>query len=98
MFTGSFNTFCSLSLFQLVLLFITEALAGPPLVDVDPSIVEIYGPSGSSGCQNCFPASGFAMPAQVPNSLNNWWCPMDCEHAFMGFSYEVTACMLLQRP
>ncbi|KAH7888404.1 glycoside hydrolase superfamily [Phlebopus sp. FC_14] len=32
------------------------------------------------------------MPSSVPNSLDNWWCPMDTEYAFLGFSYEVTAC------
>lgn len=99
MFTGSFNTFRWLPLFQLVRLFVIGTLAGPLLVDVNPvdaAITEIDVLSGSSGCQNCFPALGFAMPGQVPNSLNSWWCSMDCEHAFMGFSYEVTACMLLQ--
>ncbi|KAL4070085.1 glycoside hydrolase family 17 protein [Scleroderma yunnanense] len=37
------------------------------------------------------------MPGNVPTSLNNWWCAMDCEHAFMGFSYEVTACQSLDQ-
>ncbi|KAF8135786.1 glycoside hydrolase superfamily [Boletus edulis] len=32
------------------------------------------------------------MPSTLPNSLDNWWCPMDGEYAFMGFSYEITAC------
>ncbi|KAG9316305.1 glycoside hydrolase family 17 protein [Chiua virens] len=32
------------------------------------------------------------MPSDVPESLDNWWCPMDTEYAFMGFSYEVTTC------
>ncbi|KAN0090824.1 glycoside hydrolase family 17 protein [Tylopilus felleus] len=32
------------------------------------------------------------MPSSIPDSLDNWWCPMDTEYAFMGFSYEVTAC------
>jgi exo-beta-1,3-glucanase (GH17 family) len=32
------------------------------------------------------------MPSSVPDSLDNWWCDMDTEYGFMGFSYEVTAC------
>ncbi|KAG8213636.1 glycoside hydrolase family 17 protein [Butyriboletus roseoflavus] len=32
------------------------------------------------------------MPSNIPDSLDNWWCSMDTEYAFMGFSYEVTAC------
>lgn len=42
--------------------------------------------------QNCFPALGFDMPSDVPDSLDDWWCNPDDEYAFMGFSYEVSAC------
>ncbi|KAF4598503.1 hypothetical protein EYR38_006907 [Pleurotus pulmonarius] len=41
---------------------------------------------------NCFPALGFKMPTSVPSSLTNWWCNPAKEYAFLGFSYEVTAC------
>ncbi|KAF9222678.1 hypothetical protein BS17DRAFT_796486 [Gyrodon lividus] len=41
---------------------------------------------------NCFPALGFQMPSSVPDSLDNWWCPMDTDYGFVGFSYEITAC------
>lgn len=41
---------------------------------------------------NCFPAIGFTMPSSVPSSLTNWWCDYDTEYAFVGFSYEITAC------
>ncbi|KAJ7284400.1 B-(1-6) glucan synthase [Mycena rebaudengoi] len=44
---------------------------------------------------NCFPALGFKMPASVPSSLTNWWCDTSTEYAFVGFSYEVTACQSL---
>ncbi|KAJ3516518.1 hypothetical protein NLJ89_g1076 [Agrocybe chaxingu] len=44
---------------------------------------------------DCFPALGFTMPTAVPSSTNNWWCNYDTEYAFMGFSYEVTACQSL---
>ncbi|KAJ8597505.1 glycoside hydrolase [Rhizopogon salebrosus TDB-379] len=32
------------------------------------------------------------MPSNVPSSTQSWWCPADTEYAFLGFSYEVTAC------
>ncbi|KAJ2934691.1 hypothetical protein H1R20_g2402, partial [Candolleomyces eurysporus] len=41
---------------------------------------------------NCFPAVGFKMPSSVPSSLNNWWCDYSTEYAFVGFSYEISAC------
>jgi hypothetical protein len=41
---------------------------------------------------NCFPALGFKMPSAVPSSSNNWWCDYSTEYAFVGFSYEITAC------
>lgn len=45
-----------------------------------------------STTSNCFPSLNFKMPSSVPNSLDNWWCPVNTEYAFMGFSYEITAC------
>ncbi|KAF5367137.1 hypothetical protein D9758_003870 [Tetrapyrgos nigripes] len=47
---------------------------------------------GDAAAQNCFPALGFKMPSAVPSSTNNWWCDQSTEYAFLGFSYEVTAC------
>jgi hypothetical protein len=44
----------------------------------------------------CFPALSFQMPSSVPDSLDNWWCPMDIEYGFVGFSYEITACSSLR--
>jgi hypothetical protein len=47
---------------------------------------------------NCFPAIGFKMPASVDEinhatgAMADWWCNYNTEYAFMGFSYEVTAC------
>ncbi|KAK0448915.1 glycoside hydrolase superfamily [Desarmillaria tabescens] len=32
------------------------------------------------------------MPSIPPSTTNNWWCDMNTEYAFVGFSYEVTAC------
>ncbi|KAI5989470.1 glycoside hydrolase superfamily [Pisolithus marmoratus] len=37
------------------------------------------------------------MPTRVPSSIDGWWCPVDCEHAFLGFSYEVTSCQSLSQ-
>ncbi|KAJ3929773.1 MAG: glycoside hydrolase superfamily [Lentinula lateritia] len=35
------------------------------------------------------------MPSTVPSSTDGWWCDMDTEYGFVGFSYEVTACQTL---
>ncbi|KAJ3841837.1 glycoside hydrolase superfamily [Lentinula raphanica] len=35
------------------------------------------------------------MPSTLPASTDEWWCPMDIEYGFVGFSYEVTACQSL---
>lgn len=50
--------------------------------------------SSSNSNSNCFPALGFKMPATVPSTTDNWWCDPSTEYAFLGFSYEVTACLL----
>lgn len=54
--------------------------------------------SSASTSSGCFPSLNFQMPSSVPDSLDNWWCPMDTEYAFMGFSYEVTACWSSSSP
>ncbi|RDX50087.1 glycoside hydrolase family 17 protein [Polyporus arcularius HHB13444] len=46
----------------------------------------------ASSASNCFPALGFQMPDEVPQDTNNWWCDASTEYAFLGFSYEVSAC------
>lgn len=40
----------------------------------------------------CFPALGFVMPPFLPLDNTHWWCDPSTEYAFVGFSYEVTAC------
>ena len=40
----------------------------------------------------CFPALGFTMPLDLPKDNTDWWCDPATEYAFVGFSYEVTAC------
>lgn len=46
----------------------------------------------TNSSSNCFPAIGFKTPSNVPRSLEGWWCDPDTEYAFVGFSYEITAC------
>lgn len=46
----------------------------------------------SSKTNTCFPAPGFQTPRNVPSSTDNWWCDPDSEYAFVGFSYEDSAC------
>jgi len=41
---------------------------------------------------SCFPALGFEMPWLLPQNNTHWWCDTKTEYAFVGFSYEVTAC------
>ncbi|KAH9176339.1 glycoside hydrolase superfamily [Lactarius sanguifluus] len=45
----------------------------------------------------CFPALGFTTPSDVPASTDGWWCDPVDEYAFLGFSYEVTACQSLSQ-
>lgn len=40
----------------------------------------------------CFPALGFEKPLVLPENNTHWWCDPTTEYAFVGFSYEVTAC------
>lgn len=59
-----------------------------PAVPVPSSV-----PPPSSGAgTHCFPAIGFRTPSQVPESTQGWWCDPAAEYAFLGFSYEVSAC------
>jgi exo-beta-1,3-glucanase (GH17 family) len=32
------------------------------------------------------------MPSSTPSNTDNWWCDPSTEYAFVGFSYEVSAC------
>ncbi|KAG2129837.1 glycoside hydrolase superfamily [Suillus bovinus] len=48
--------------------------------------------TSTNGGSSCFPSAGFVMPSSVPSSTNGWWCSPNTEYAFLGFSYEVSAC------
>ncbi|OJT09269.1 hypothetical protein TRAPUB_14266 [Trametes pubescens] len=45
----------------------------------------------------CFPSLGFSAPASLPVDNSLWWCDPATEYAFVGFSYEVTACQSRQQ-
>jgi len=61
---------------------------GSPLVT--PAVNNLK--SASVPLPHCFPALGFKKPSNVPSSVEGWWCDPATEYAFVGFSYEVTAC------
>jgi len=63
--------------------------------DEPPSQVKLSTHRKSDG--SCFPALGFQMPSEVPpdSDFSSWWCDPEDEYAFVGFSYEVTACRYL---
>lgn len=74
---------------------ITQATSIPTTSNSDDCSDEITSfPSvktaNSSG--SCFPALDFNMPSSVPSSLDGWWCSPTDEYAFLGFSYEISAC------
>lgn len=72
------------SLFLGLLLCASHSVLATPL----NSHVEPYRPHTTS----CFPALDFKMPDFVPQDSTDWWCNPSTEYAFVGFSYEVTAC------
>jgi hypothetical protein len=41
---------------------------------------------------SCYPALDFQKPLLLPRDNEQWWCDPSTEYAFLGFSYEVTAC------
>jgi len=60
-----------------------------------PSQIELSTHKKPDG--SCFPALGFKMPPEVPpdSEFSSWWCDPADKYAFVGFSYEVTACRCL---
>ena len=55
----------------------------------NPVTVNITAPKNAPFC---FPSLVFVMPLGLPADNTNWWCDPATEYAFLGFSYEVTAC------
>lgn len=71
----------------------SEPLSGVVAVSSAPPA-----PAPSNGStSSCFPSLGFTMPSSVPSSTDGWWCSPNTEYAFLGFSYEVTACQSLSQ-
>ncbi|KAI0305773.1 hypothetical protein B0F90DRAFT_1808931 [Multifurca ochricompacta] len=70
---------------------VTQSL--PPAA---PKPTSVPHPSSGPG-SHCFPAIGFETPSKVPASTEGWWCDPTSEFAFLGFSYEVTACQSLSQ-
>lgn len=68
-----------------------RSLVSPPNRWTAVNELDSVPPSDSSN-SSCFPALGFETPSSVPDSLDGWWCDPATEYAFLGFSYEVTAC------
>ncbi|KAI9509735.1 glycoside hydrolase superfamily [Russula earlei] len=65
-------------------------------VAVTPAVpASTYLPTTNNPSSSCFPAIGFKKPSHVPNSIEGWWCDPSTEYAFVGFSYEITACQSL---
>jgi hypothetical protein len=52
----------------------------------------LFSTSISPNVQSCYPALDFTKPSKLPKDNSAWWCDPKDEFAFMGFSYEVTAC------
>jgi len=62
------------------------------------SAIAIERPRDSSSLDYCFPALDFQTPLTADGlDLDNWWCDPLTEYAFVGFSYEVTACQSLSQ-
>ncbi len=76
------------------LLLLTALLSGLHSALADPAKASHLGSATPKAAEagSCFPSIGFKMPDSVPTSLDNWWCDPTTEYAFLGFSYEVTAC------
>ncbi|XP_006458998.1 B-(1-6) glucan synthase [Agaricus bisporus var. bisporus H97] len=63
--------------------------------DVDDRVFVTMPTAALRPASGCFPGFNFKMPESPPASLTGWWCDWDTEYAFVGFSYEVSACQSL---
>lgn len=69
----------------------SEGLFSTRSID-DSELIDSLAALGALANPSCFPALDFVMPVEPPSNLDNWWCSATKEYAFLGFSYEVTAC------
>lgn len=74
------------------LLTLSLLLRGPVVLAASIAVRDTSSPDHLS--KHCFPALGFVTPQRTPEDfeLEHWWCDPSTEYAFVGFSYEVTAC------
>lgn len=85
-------------LFALFLAGLTPVLAGPLTNAAQPHTEQVnhaptaHAKSLALPAPFCFPSLGFAAPDALPLDNKLWWCDPATEYAFVGFSYEVTAC------
>lgn len=64
-------------------------LSGGGAVNVAPAPPAPAPPKPSG----CFPSAGFDTPdSPTKFAVKDWWCPIENEYAFMGFSYGVNGC------
>ena len=78
---------------SLISLFLTLLSMGTALVSAVPVQSDVT--IDTSEVKTCFPALNFKMPTTLPKDNTQWWCDPKDEFAFLGFSYEVTACKCL---
>lgn len=86
-----------MSFFKLALTLLATAVAlvaAAPLVD---ELADAVVADSTSSSSSCFPALDFNVPSKVPKNTTGWWCDPSTEYAFLGFSYEVTACTYITR-
>ncbi|CAD6923808.1 unnamed protein product [Tilletia controversa] len=66
----------------------------PTIVPVPP----VTTPKPKPQQKSCFPALDFKMPSDVPDTgVDGWWCDMEDEYAFLGFSYDLSSCPSLKQ-
>lgn len=88
-------------LFALFLAGLTFTLASPLINAAQPHTEQVsHAPKSATAPAKshalpapfCYPSLGFLAPDALPLDNSLWWCDPATEYAFVGFSYEVTAC------
>ncbi|GJE92249.1 glycoside hydrolase family 17 protein [Phanerochaete sordida] len=77
---------------SLLTLLLAALACGAPLASAAPLTLDADAPATANWAGTCFPALDFQKPLVMPSDNRNWWCDPSTEYAFVGFSYEVTAC------
>ncbi|KAK0529377.1 hypothetical protein OC834_003716, partial [Tilletia horrida] len=76
----------------------TSASASASLASSRPKPTPTKTPTPTPQPKSCFPALDFKMPDEVPDAdaPDGWWCDMQDEYAFLGFSYDLSSCPSLK--